>query len=460
MTLVLDESQERAVSAAMTAQFMVISGGPGVGKTTTLRALLDRLDAARTQDPTSPSYYDAPEYLLASPTGKAARRLSEATGRPARTIHRLLGYHPLQGWRHNRLEPIEAKLVVVDEASMLDTELAGALLDAIDPGTTRLLLVGDADQLPSVGPGRVFGDLIDSGRIPVARLTTLHRAAQESWICRNAPVVLRGQVPELLAPAAGDFRWVEENAVDRLTERVVALVTREIPAMAKGLPVTSADIQVLSPQRTGVAGVDALNAALQRAINPRDPRAAWETGSGDDGTGPHARGAIARMAIGDRVIQTHNDYTLGVMNGETGTVLSFDKSPTPDGKSQEMMLVQFEGHERPVGFNRYAAKDLRLAYALTVHKSQGSEFAWVVVIAHTTHTRMLSRQILYTAITRAKRGVVIVGDAEALKRAVRNDKPARRNTTLVERLRAGLPALELASSAPSPGPSPDAPVSP
>lgn len=435
----LDESQSAAVELALRHPLTCITGGPGTGKTTTLRALLDRLDAERRERtraaPTdlarafSPDDY-TPAYVLGSPTGKAARRLSEATGRPASTLHRLLGYHPVQGWRVNRDEPIDARLVVVDEASMLDTELAAALLDAIDPGHTRLLLVGDANQLPSVGPGRVFGDLIESGRIPVARLTTLHRAAQESWICRNAPVVLRGQVPEMERPAGGDFLWVEENAAARIPGVVVELVTKMLPGLPGG-GVKPADVQVLAPQRNGAAGVDVLNAQLQQALNPpsRATGPVWELGFGH------------RATVGDRVIQTKNDYGLGVMNGETGFVSGFTRAETPDGKGREVLCVTFDGRERPVEYGRFEASELRLAYCLTVHRSQGSEWRWVVVVCHSTHTFMLSRQILYTAITRAKRGVVIVGDVQGVKSAVRNDKPARRNTTLVERLRAGLPAM-------------------
>lgn len=440
MVMELDPSQEAAVELALRHPLTCVTGGPGTGKTTTLRALLDRLDADRAARqgpvtpgvarPFSPDDY-APPYVLGSPTGKAARRLSEATGRPASTLHRLLAYHPMQGWRVNRDEPVDARLVVVDEASMLDTELAAALLDAIDPGHTRLLLVGDANQLPSVGPGRVFGDLIDSGRVPVARLTTLHRAAQESWICRNAPVVLRGQVPEMETPARGDFLWVEENAAARIPGVVVDLVTRVLPSLPGG-GVKPADVQVLVPQRNGVAGVDALNAALQQALNPIGPKSAspiWDLAFGHKAT------------VGDRVIQTKNDYALGVMNGETGFVSGFARAETPDGKGREVMCVAFDGRERPVEYGRFEAGELRLAYALTVHRSQGSEWPWVIAVCHSTHTFMLSRQILYTAITRAKRGVVIVGDMQGVKSAVRNDKPARRNTTLVERLRAGLPAV-------------------
>ena len=400
--LVLDPSQECAVELVLDARFGMVTGGPGVGKTTCLREALRRLDA-RGDD----------GYELAAPTGKAARRMHEATGREARTIHRLLEYGPQfgddgrmsrMGFRRGETDPLDSTLVIVDEASMLDIELARALLEAIDGSRTRLVLVGDANQLPSVGPGRVFADLVESGDVPVARLTTLHRAAQESWICSNAPVVLAGKVPDL--QGREDFEWHGCADRDAAAARVLDLIVRQLPR--RGL-----EAQVLVPQNTGPAGTVALNAELQARLNP--PR----VGERSWGKAPNV------LRPRDRVIQLRNDYVLGVFNGEVGDVVSV---------GGEGLTVRFEGRE-PVRYDRMQASALKLAYALTIHKSQGSEWPWVVVLCHSTHAFMLSRQLLYTAITRAKEGVVLVGDPKGLKLALKNVAPARRNTSLVERLR-------------------------
>jgi exodeoxyribonuclease V alpha subunit len=455
--IVLDPSQEKAVELALEARVAVITGGPGCGKTTCLRTALDRLDAA-----------GRGSYALAAPTGKAARRLSEATGRHAGTVHRLLEYGPLVdehgfetgelGFRRNRSNPLDRELVVIDEASMLDVELAAAVRRAINPARTRLLLVGDANQLPSVGPGRVFGDLIESGKVPVARLTHLHRAAAESWVCTQAPVILAGDLP-----ATGDrpdFLWVQREDRDQAASALVKVVTEELPRRG----IDAGDIQVLIPQRIGPAGIEALNPRLQSILNPdhRDASTSWKIG-------PY----VVRPR--DRVIQTFNDYTLNVMNGEvgavdqvrekavdcatctaTGLVASTDpervelarsigiepRETCPDCAGSRQLrpglVVRFPDgpRDRVVTYSRGQAESLHLAYALTIHKSQGSEWPWVVVLVHSTHTRMLTRQLLYTGITRARKGVVIVGDLKGLERAVRETRDVQRNTGLIERLRA------------------------
>lgn len=421
---------------ALRERVSIITGGPGTGKSTTLRIILDRADAdpglaaavpkrrpcidcdgsgcdtCTWQDSWGGSDYgDAPtRYELAASTGKAARRMMETTSRPARTVHRLLEYSPRAGgFQRNADNPINTGLVVIDETSMLDVELAHALFGAIDDNRTRLVLIGDSDQLPSVGPGRVFGDLVDSGEVPVARLTTLHRAAATSWICRNAPRVLAGELPELRDGA--DFQW--HSAPDRLdaASRIVSLVTAELPG--KGIH----GAQVLVPQNPGPAGVDALNQSLQAHLNPlRKSELAW-------GKAPR------ELRVRDRVIQTKNDYELGVMNGEVGVVREI---------SRERISVDFDGRD-PVGYDRGRAEHLALAYALTTHRAQGSEWPWVVVLCHSTHSFMLSRSLLYTALTRAKVGVVLVGDKPGLERAVANVQPTKRNTSLIERLRGVLP---------------------
>lgn len=419
MTITLDPSQAAAVELLLTAPLCVMTGGAGVGKTTTTRAALDRMDER------------GERYLLAASTGKAARRMTEATareGRPeATTVHRLLGYLPGQGWWHDADNPLEADAVLVDECSMLDVELARALFEAIDPATTRLALIGDANQLPSVGPGRVFADLIDSGRVPVARLTKLHRAAAERWVASQSPVILEGRVPDLAARP--DFRWIEREGRDDAVDALIEAVTEGIEGLALPIGATD-DTQVLVPQNVGPAGVDAINLRLQAEINADGTPTGWKIGSGK-------RGESAEMRLGDRVIQTRNDYTLDVMNGEIGRVIAADK---------ERLGVDFGeggaasgaagGSQRIVEYGRDQARSLRLAYALTIHKYQGSQVPWAVLLVHSTHTQMLTRGLLYTAVTRASHGVVIVGDRVGLERAVKNASDARRNTGLIERLRA------------------------
>lgn len=404
MTITLDPSQEAAVELVLSARIGVVTGGPGTGKTTILRAALDRIE--QMPAPPLPADYDGfseprPRYLLASPTGKAAKRMSEATGREARTVHRLLEYGR-EGFGRTAQRPLETELVIVDEASMLDIELAAALTAAIDPAQARLILVGDANQLPSVGPGRVFGDLIDSGAVPVARLTTLHRSARESWVCRNAARVLAGHAPEL--EQRKDFVFLPAETRDDAARKTIA----------RSLELDDEDVehQVLTPQNTGPAGADALNASLQAHLNPpRSGELAW-------GKAPHA------LRLRDRVIQSSNNYNLRVFNGEVGRVTALDA---------EQLTVDFG--DRQATYDRDSAQGLRLAYALTIHKSQGSEFPWVVVLCHSTHHFMLSRQLFYTAITRAKVGVVIVGDRKGIEAAVKNAEPAFRNTGLAQRLR-------------------------
>lgn len=444
----LDPSQEAAVDLVCSARFGVVTGGPGTGKTTCLRTALDRLDAAGAR------------YLLGAPTGKAARRMREATGRHASTVHRLLDFGPdlLTGelrFRRDRDNVIDADLVVIDEASMLDVDLARALVDAIDPLATRLVLVGDAHQLPSVGPGRVFGDLIVSGAVPVARLTTLHRAAAETWVCSQAPVILGGALPDLRARR--DFRWLEHEDRAQAIDALIGAVFRDLPA----LEVPPTDVQVLIPQRVGPCGCNRANARLQELLNPErdsDP-APWTIGKDDD---------ARRLRLRDRVIQTRNDYTLSVANGEVGEIVEILNEPSScracagtgrstmsgdrpcavcggSGKRPPLLVVRYPddgaaaGAERRVEYGKGDAFALDLAYALTVHKSQGSQWPWVVVFAHSTHTRMLTRQLLYTAITRAQKGVVLVGDLSGLGRAVKETRDARRNTWLAQELRDAAP---------------------
>lgn len=396
--ITLDPSQVAAVELMLTARVGIVTGGPGRGKTTITRAALDRMDAdAESGDS------DLAPYLLAAPTGKAARRMSEATGREACTIHRLLGYGQGQPWGFTRHRPLRTACVIIDEASMVDVELAAALLDAIDPLTTRLILVGDRDQLPSVGAGKVFADLIESGAVPVATLTKLHRSKAKSWICVNAPLVLAGEVPSL-APVA-DFQWCNVPTAHAAAQSALSWLRQ-----------TGA--QILIPQRTTDCGTNAVNRLVQGEVNPKRASEHALKVKGRDEAGSY------EIRPRDRVIQTRNDYDRDVMNGETGVVL--------DVTDKGAVTVDFDGRE--VVLSGLDAHQLQLSYALTIHKSQGSEWPWVVVLCHSAHTYMLSRALLYTAITRAKEGVVLVGDEAGLERALGNTRDSKRNTTLAARI--------------------------
>lgn len=405
--ITLDPSQERAVDMMLRARFGVVTGGPGTGKSTTLNVVLNRIDA-RNLDGGSRI-----RYALAAPTGRAARRITEVTRREAVTLHRLLGYAPNIGFPSNP-DPLLYDLVIVDEASMVDAEVAAALFRSIDTERTRVIFVGDADQLPSVGPGRVLADLVDAGA-EVVRLEVVHRAAAQSWVCRNAPLILRGETPELPndSLALPDFRWYPCTNAERAVKVVVELTSSVMPS--RGIT----DIQVLVPQNTGTAGVESLNIELQRRINPQtrvpdDDEKVWEA---------KAHEATYQFRVKDRVLHTYNDYELEVFNGEVGYITAL---------TNDAMTVSYG--QREISYDATKAKELRLAYALTVHKAQGGEWDWVVVLCHSLHRYMLSRQILYTAVTRAKKGVVLVGDLRGLETALANDQPRQRVTTLSDRL--------------------------
>jgi exodeoxyribonuclease V alpha subunit len=358
--------------------------------------------------------------LLGAPTGRAAKRLSEATRRPASTVHRLLewgrrsdgGAPPRRAFQRGDDRPLDADLIVVDEASMLDLPLARALFDAVRPGA-QLLLVGDVDQLPSVGPGQVLRDLIDSGAVAVARLTEVFRQAEGSGIVENAHQILRGRVPVSGArdDARADFYLVPAADAERAQELAVRLCKERIPS-AFGLDPLR-DVQVLSPMHRGAAGTQGLNRALQEALNP--------------GGEPAGDG---RLRLGDKVIQLRNDYERDVFNGDVGFVAALAGAGLGD-EADAVAEVDFDG--RRVRYELPALGDLELAYALSVHKSQGSEYPAVILLMLPEHHVMLQRNLLYTAITRGKRLVVIVGAAEALRRAVAT-QAGLRSTGLAPRL--------------------------
>jgi exodeoxyribonuclease V alpha subunit len=404
----LAPEQRHAVEAAARHQVLVVTGGPGVGKTTIVRAILAMLAKGSVL------------VRLAAPTGRAAKRMSEATGAEATTLHRLLEFDPKSGrFKRDRHAPIEAGAIVVDEASMLDLPMADALCQAVAPGT-RLLLVGDVDQLPSVGPGAVLRDVIASRAIPCVRLETIFRQAARSLIVTNAHRINGGQPPVSAAPAAdADFFVIERSDPERARETVIELVTSRIPHRFGLDPVR--DIQVLTPMNRGPAGAIALNQALQAALNPP---ALSAPGPSDPDAAALVRGSRTFRA-GDKVMQLRNDYEKNVYNGDVGRVVRIE----PD---QVGMTVRFD--ERDVAFEASDLDDLVLAYACTVHKSQGSEYPAVVIPLLTTHFIMLSKNLLYTAITRGKRLVVLVCDPRALDIALSGRRREERRTRLTDRL--------------------------
>ncbi|HSQ63665.1 MAG TPA: ATP-dependent RecD-like DNA helicase [Polyangiaceae bacterium] len=395
----LAPEQRQAVERAAHSPLLVITGGPGVGKTTVVRALLALFDAAKVP------------VRLAAPTGRAAKRMQEAAGRDAQTLHRLLEFDPKRAaFQRMASRPIEAGAVIVDEASMIDLPLADSLTQAVAPGT-RLLLVGDVDQLPSVGPGAVLRDVIASQVAPCVRLTHVFRQASRSLIIENAHLINKGRPPVVERDENADFFVIERKDPVQARATVLELVRDRIPRRFGLDPVR--DIQVLTPMHRGDAGATALNEALQATLNPR----------GDSFT----RGARV-FRLGDKVMQLRNDYEKDVWNGDLGIVSAVD------AESDEPIAVRFDdGRERT--YTVADLDDLTLAYASTIHKSQGSEYPAVIVVMLSSHFVMLSRNLLYTAVTRGKRLVVLVADGRALGLALRRAQGERRSR-LAERLAA------------------------
>ncbi|HIQ05154.1 MAG TPA: ATP-dependent RecD-like DNA helicase, partial [Anaerolineae bacterium] len=395
----LSREQQEAVRTALTHRVVVLTGGPGTGKTTTLQTVIRMLEAA------------GHRYLLASPTGRAAKRLSEATSRPAKTIHRLLEFKPAQGMTFQRNEgnPLDADIVIIDEASMVDILLMNHLLKAIPPGA-HLLLVGDVDQLPSVGAGNVLGDVIESGVAAVVRLQTIFRQPPGSFIVRNAHRINQGKMPITDPKKSRDFFLFKTDDPERAAELVVDIVKNRIP---KKFGLTPDQIQVLSPMHRGAAGVGKLNQLLQEALNPPAP------------SKPERRIGGRVFRLGDRVMQMRNNYDKDVYNGDLGRIVSLDLV-------DQELVVEIDGRRVPYDF--LELDELVHAWAISVHKAQGSEFPAVVLPLLTQHYMMLQRRLLYTAVTRAQRLVVIVGTPRAIAIAVNNNRTADRYTGLAERL--------------------------
>lgn len=389
-----DEVQAEAIREAVSSKVMVLTGGPGTGKTTTTQGIIAALRAMGLR------------ILLAAPTGRAAKRMSEATGMEAKTIHRLLEYNPKDGYKRNDDNPLEGDALIVDECSMIDLLLMNNLMKAI-PAGMRLVLVGDIDQLPSVGAGNVLRDIIDSKRIPVIRLTRIFRQAQESRIVMSAHAINKGVFPDTSNGKNTDFFFIQQEDPEQAVDTIVKLVKERLPNAYKR---PTSDIQVLTPMQRGVVGAANLNMALQTVLNPGQ-------------VSLNRSGYSFRQ--GDRVMQLRNNYDKEVFNGDLGYIERVDME-------DRTLFVCFDG--RTVEYDVSELDELTLAYATTIHKSQGSEYPIVVMPVLMTHYVMLQRNLIYTGITRAKKICVLVGTKKALSFAIRNLSVLKRNTKLKERL--------------------------
>ena len=398
--------QREAIQECFRRKILVITGGPGTGKTTIVRAVVAVFDGWGRQ------------VLLAAPTGRAAKRLAEATQKEAKTIHRILEYNPKQGrFKRNERHPLRGDALVIDESSMVDLLLMNSLLKAV-PSGMRLILVGDKDQLPPVGPGNLLHDIIASGRVEVVTLDEIFRQEQGSLIVRNAHRINQGL--GLIYPSRedreADFYFIHHEDEEKSFQTIMSLCCFNIPQKL-GVPALSLQIQVISPMYKGKCGVDNLNVELQARLNPRS-----------DGLKVGNR----EFRVRDKVMQVRNNYEKEVFNGDIGLVVHVDKT-------NFRLLVDFDG--RQVGFEKDELNDITPAYAISVHKSQGSEYQAVVMPLLTQHYILLQRNLFYTALTRAKKLSVVVGSYRALHIAIKNDKPVRRNGLLMEKLVRGFPSL-------------------
>jgi exodeoxyribonuclease V alpha subunit len=398
--LQLTAGQKQAIRTALTHKVSVLTGGPGTGKSTIMASLITLLKQYKGS------------VLLAAPTGRAAKRLSETTGLEGKTIHRLLEYSPSadKPFVRDQANPLDADLVIIDESSMVDILLMNHLLNAVDAGS-HLLLVGDADQLPSVGPGNVLADIIASQVFPVTRLDTIFRQAEDSYIIVNAHRINKGEMP-IFARDGRDFFLFPEEEAQKAADWVLDLVTERIP---KKFDVQgSSDIQVLTPMHRGASGVSELNRRLQAGLNPP---------AGSKQEYQHGHRVLREN---DRVMQIRNNYERQVFNGDLGYITQIDLE-------NQLVVTSFDG--RPVGYDFYQLDELVHAYAISIHKSQGCEFPVVVIPLLTEHYRMLQRNLLYTAVTRARQVVVLVGSKRAMRLALNNNRISQRNTLLAQRLK-------------------------
>ncbi|MDZ4131723.1 MAG: AAA family ATPase, partial [Dethiobacteria bacterium] len=402
------EEQLQVLEEALENGVLVVTGGPGTGKTTTIKALLSIFQLIKQK------------VLLAAPTGRAAKRVTEATGEEAFTIHRMLEYSYTEGegfrFQRNEKNPVDAQVVIVDEASMVDLLLMYNLLKALPVGC-RLIMVGDVDQLPAVGAGNVLRDLISSGTIPCFRLGHIFRQARESMIIVNAHRVNQGEMPYLNLKNK-DFFFIHEEDPENVAQMVVQLCRERLPNYGPYDPLL--DLQVLTPMRKTAAGVDRLNLLLQQALNPA-AREKVETTT---------KGTVYRL--GDKVMQIRNNYQKEVFNGDIGLITAIDRE-------EAELVVTFRDllMPRPVVYDFTELDELVLSYAVSVHKSQGSEYPVIIMPVLTQHYMLLQRNLLYTGITRARKLAVLVGSKKALAIAVRNNRAEERYSYLGGRLRPG-----------------------
>jgi exodeoxyribonuclease V alpha subunit len=393
-----DDVQVEAIKTAAKSKFMILTGGPGTGKTTTTLAIIKVFREI------------SAKVLLAAPTGRAAKRLSETTGMEAKTIHRLLEYKPPEGYKRNEENPLDCDVLIIDETSMVDIILMYNLLKAT-PDHEIVILIGDVDQLPSVGAGNVLKDIIDSGVVNVVRLTRIFRQALGSAIITNAHKINKGEFPKLRGGKNSDFFFIEEEDPEKIVEIIKGLCTRRLPSYYKVDPVN--DIQVLSPMQRGETGAYNLNLVLQEALNPSVINIKYG-------------GTIYRLK--DKVMQIKNNYEKNVFNGDIGIITHID---TED----RVVMISFDENE--VEYDATELDEIVLAYATTIHKSQGSEYGIVVAPITTQHFIMLQRNLLYTCVTRAKKAIVLVGTKKAIGISVSNNKTQKRNTMLAMRLKEG-----------------------
>ncbi len=393
--------QHQALKTALENRVAIITGGPGTGKSTILKGLIQILSTRNVR------------VDLAAPTGRAAKRLGEACGREAKTIHRLLEYDPsLRGFRRGSDNPLESDFVVVDEASMMDIVLANSLFKSISPGAS-LLLVGDVDQLPSVGPGNVLRDCIESRVFPLVRLTRIYRQSEGSLISVNAGRINCGEFLELLPDYKGDkdFYFIKRNDPQEIVAEINSLCGGRLQNKYGFDPLR--DIQILTPMRKGIIGCDNLNQTLQQVCNP----------GRINGPSPDL---LSSLLTGDKVMQIRNNYDKEVFNGDIGFIV---RKNTED----QTVIIDFDGRE--VEYEKNDLTEIELAYAITVHKSQGSEFKCIIVPVHTAHYPLLQRNLLYTAITRGKELVIVIGSSKAVAMAIKNNSIEQRNSRLKEKLR-------------------------